>query len=122
MNLSGLAVSKIVNFYKIDIKDILIIQDDLDMEIGTYKIKRNSSAGGHNGIKSIIQELHTDEFARLKIGISKSMQIPVDKYVLTKFSSEEDEKINKNMNNFKEIIDTFINFGIEETMHKHNKN
>ena len=122
MNLSGLTVSKIVNFYKIDIRDILVIQDDLDLDTGVYKIKRNSSSGGHNGIKSIISELHTEEFARLKIGISKSAQIPVDKYVLAKFSSEESEKITSNMNNYCDVVDTFIKFGIEETMAKHNKN
>jgi len=122
MNLSGLAVSKVVNFYKIDIKDILVIQDDLDIEMGNYKIKRNSSAGGHNGIKSIIQELHTDEFARLKIGISKDTQIPTDKYVLSKFSSDDLDKINNNMSSFKEIIKNFISDGIEVAMQKHNKN
>ena len=122
MNLSGLAVSKIVNFYKINMQDILIIQDDLDMDTGTYKIKRNSSSGGHNGIKSIISELHTEEFARLKIGISKSTQIPVDKYVLAKFSTDELNKINANLDIFNGIIDYFIKFGIEEAMAKYNKN
>ncbi len=116
MNLSGLAVSKIVNFYKIPIENILIIQDDLDMSIGTFKIKRNSSSGGHNGIKSIISELGSQNFARLKIGIGKSSQIPVDKYVLSKFSSEELEIINKNMDIFNNIIKTFINEGIEKSM------
>jgi len=122
MNLSGLAVSKIVNFYKIDVKDILVIQDDLDMGTGTYKIKRNSSSGGHNGIKSIISEINSEEFARLKIGISKSKQIPVDKYVLGKFSTDEITKINSNMNTFNEIIDVFIKLGIEEAMARYNKN
>lgn len=122
MNLSGLAVRKLLNFYKIDIKDILIIQDDLDMDTGNYKIKRNSSSGGHNGIKSIISELKTEEFARLKIGISKSQRIPVDKYVLGKFSSEELDKINANMKIYCEIIDTFIKYGIEEAMSNYNKN
>lgn len=122
MNLSGLAVKKIVNFYKIDLKDILVIQDDVDLDTGTYRLKRNSSAGGHNGIKSIIQELNTEEFSRLKIGISKSTTIPTDKYVLSKFSSEDIEKINNNMTIFNEIIDTFITFGIEESMQKYNKN
>lgn len=122
MNLSGLSVSKIVNFYKIDMKDILVIHDDLDINVGLYKIKRNSSSGGHNGIKSIISELKSEEFGRLKIGISKSVQIPVDKYVLGKFSSEEFEKINNNMNTFNKIIDAFIKFGIEEAMALYNKN
>lgn len=116
MNLSGLAVKKVVNFYKINIEDILVIQDDLDMEVGTYKIKRNSSAGGHNGIKSIISELNTDKFARLKIGIGKSATIPTEKYVVSKFSTTELEKINNNMNEFNNIIETFIKEGIEKAM------
>lgn len=122
MNLSGLAVKKIVNFYKINIEDILIIQDDLDINIGSYKIKKNSSSGGHNGIKSIISELGTEEFSRLKIGIGKSTQIPIDKYVLTKFSSDELEKININMEKFNNIIESFINNGIVKTMELYNKN
>lgn len=116
MNLSGLAVSKIINFYKIDVKDILIVQDDLDMSLGTYKIKRNSSSGGHNGIKSIISEVKSEAFARLKIGIDTSSPIPVDKYVLGRFSTAELNEINKNMNTFINIIDKFINTNIEETM------
>lgn len=122
MNLSGLAVSKIVNFYKIDMKDILVIQDDLDMEIGSYKIKRNSSSGGHNGIKSIIAELNSEEFGRLKIGIGKSIQISSDKYVLGKFSTDELNKINENMDTFKNIIKTFIDNSIEDAMQKYNNN
>ena len=122
MNLSGLAVSKIVNFYKIDMKDILVIQDDLDMNVGTYKIKRNSSSGGHNGIKSIISELNSEEFGRLKIGIGKSSQIPTDKYVLAKFSSDELVMIENNFETFDKIIDEFINNGIESTMAIYNKN
>lgn len=122
MNLSGLAVSKIVNFYKIDMKDILVIQDDLDMEIGSYKIKRNSSSGGHNGIKSIISELNSEEFGRLKIGIGKSIQISSDKYVLGKFSTDELNKINENMDTFRNIIKTFIDNSIEDAMQKYNNN
>ena len=122
MNLSGLAVSKIVKFYKIDEKDILVIQDDLDMAVGTYKIKRNSSSGGHNGIKSIITELHSDKFARLKIGIGKSNNIPIDKYVLSKFNDEDMNLINKNIEVFNNIIRTFIENGIEEAMALYNKN
>ena len=122
MNLSGLAVRKIVNFYKIDIKNILVIHDDLDINIGNYKIKRNSSSGGHNGIKSIISELNTEAFGRLKIGISKSAQIPVEKYVLGKFTTEEEEKINSNMDIFNEIIDKFIDSSIDEVMAMYNKN
>lgn len=122
MNLSGLAVKKIVNFYKIKPEDILVIQDDLDMNVGSYKIKRNSSSGGHNGIKSIIQELGTESFNRLKIGIGKSLQIPTDKYVLAKFTTEELSVLEQNMAIFNQIIDSFIKKGIEEAMALYNKN
>lgn len=120
MNLSGLSVKKLVNYYKIDIKDILIIQDDLDLEIGKYKLKRNSSSGGHNGIKSIISELQTEEFSRLKVGISKNNQIPIDKYVLSKFTTSELSKITNNYAIYNEIIESFIKKGIEDTMSIYN--
>lgn len=122
MNLSGLAVRKVVNFYKIDVKDIFVIHDDLDIELGNYKVKRNSSSGGHNGIKSIISELNTEAFGRLKIGIGKSDKIPTDKYVLTKFSKNELDEINKNMDKFKEIINEFIKNGIEKALEHNSKN
>ncbi len=116
MNLSGLAVSKVVNFYKIKPQDIFVIQDDLDMTPGSYKIKRNSSSGGHNGIKSIISELNSEEFGRLKIGIGKNANIPTDKYVLAKFTKEELDMINKNMEEFKKIIQTFVEKDIDEVL------
>ena len=100
MNLSGLAVAKIVAYYKIDPKDILIIQDDLDLPVANYKIKKNSSSGGHNGITSIITELNTNEFGRLKIGIGKNENIPTDKYVLAKFTKIENDKLNNNMSKY----------------------
>ena len=119
MNLSGLAVSKIVNFYKIEIDDILVIQDDLDMEVGSFKLKNNSSAGGHNGIKSIISELNNDVFGRLKIGIGKDNRIPVDRYVLSKLPKEDIDKVNANTSEFNKIIDMFINNGFEYTKQRY---
>ena len=116
MNLSGLAVSKVVKFYKINIEDILIIQDDVDLDVGNYKVKKNSSSGGHNGIKSIISELGSEEFARLKVGIGKSERIPTDKYVLGKFTDEEQNKITENFPIYNKIIETFINKGIDEVL------
>ena len=120
MNLSGMALRKIVNYYKIDINDVLIIQDDLDLEVGTYKIKKNSSSGGHNGLKSIIMELGTTDIARLKIGIGKNKQIPTDKYVLSKFTINEMNILNENMEKYKEIVKSFIINDIEKVMREFN--
>ena len=121
MNLSGIAVSLVVNYYHIDIEDILVIQDDLDLELGKYKLKRNSSSGGHNGIKSIIEALKSDAFLRLKIGISKDKNQNVIDYVLGKMSKSELEVINKNMDIYQDIIKCFIKDGALKTLETFNK-
>ena len=93
MNLSGISVSSFVKFYKLTFKDVLIIHDDLDLPVGKFRIKINSSSGGHNGIKDIIASLHTDAFARVKIGISQDTNKDTKDYVLGNFSKEELTKI-----------------------------
>ena len=120
MNLSGLSVVKFVNFYKIDTKDILVIQDDLDLPFGQIKLKYKSSSGGHNGIKSIIHELNTDKIPRIKIGISNNKNMDTKDYVLNKFSKEDLKLIESKYPLIKEIILTFIKDGIEECMSKYN--
>lgn len=117
MNLSGDAVIKFINYFDIEIKDILIIQDDLDMSVGTYKLKKNTSSGGHNGIKSIEDVLKTNEFARLKIGILNEKKYDVIDFVLGKFSKEEKDIIKKIDTN--KIIDMFISEGFEQTIDKY---
>lgn len=119
MNLSGECVSKFVNFYNISIDDIFIIYDDINFEVGKFKIKRNGSAGGHNGINNIIQLLKTDNIKRLKIGISKN-NIPLEEYVLQKFKNDEFEIISKLMNEIPQIIDDFIEKDINYVMEKYN--
>ena len=121
MNLSGNSVGLIVKYYHINIEDILVIQDDMDLELGKYKLKRNSSSGGHNGIKSIINSLNSEAFLRLKIGIGKSLNGEVIDYVLGKMSRSELEMVNNNMDIYQEIIKSFILYGAEKTMEKFNK-
>lgn len=89
MNLSGEAVKNVMDFYKIDPVDIIVIYDDLDMEFGKLRVKDNSSSGGHNGIKNIISHLHTQEFMRIKIGIKNEYKKDVKAFVLSKFSKDE---------------------------------
>ena len=108
MNLSGEAVKYYMNYFKIDKKDLLVIQDDLDLPLGKIRVKNNSSAGGHNGIKSIINEIGSNEFLRLKVGISKNSKDIVD-YVLGKFSKEEREVLNNSCNVINSVIKDFIN-------------
>ncbi len=120
MNLSGNSVRKFVDYYNISMDDILVIQDDLDLSFGSYKLKKNSSAGGHNGIKSIIQNLGNNEFCRLKIGISNDKTINTKDYVLGKFSKKEMEEFNLMIVTFNKIINCFIKDGIDRTMNIYN--
>ena len=120
MNNSGISVIQASKYYDISPEDILVIQDDMDIEFGKYKLKKNSSSGGHNGIKSIIAALNTDSFNRLKIGISHDKNKDTINYVLGKFSKEEMSTINGNYKLYNEIIEEFINNGINETMNKYN--
>ena len=120
MNASGLAVSEIVKYYKINIDDILVIQDDFDVDFGKYKLKRNSSSGGHNGINSIITALGTNAFSRLKIGIRRDQRFKAIEFVLGKLTDEEIAKLDEMQTIFNEIIDSFITDGIERTMNIYN--
>lgn len=120
MNLSGKAVSRIANYYKIEASDIIIIHDDLDLEAGKYRLKTNSSSGGHNGIKSIIEMLGTNKFSRLKVGIGHSDKIDTKNYVLNKLSTEELSLLKSNK--YIEIINYFLENGIDKTMNRYNSN
>ena len=96
MNNSGMAVRQIMDFYKLGPTDILVLHDEIDLPLGIIRFTENSSAAGHNGVKSIIQELGTQEFRRIRIGVesreNRSM-IPTDAFVLQKFGEDELKKI-----------------------------
>ncbi len=117
MNLSGQSVIKAMKYYDIDIVDVLVIQDDLDLALGSYKMKTNSSSGGHNGIKSIIAHLKSENFARLKIGIAHDHKNKdTISYVLGKFSKEESKILEENRLVFNSIIDVFIQEGVQKAI------
>ena len=90
MNLSGMSVASLVNFYKMDpLTDMLVISDDIDMEFGKVRFRTQGSHGGQNGLRSIIESLGSDTFARIKIGIGRHAGYNVSDWVLSKFQSEE---------------------------------
>lgn len=120
MNESGNSVKAVMDYYDINIEDILVIQDDMDLQTGTLKIKKNSSSGGHNGINSIINHLKSNEFARVKVGISHNRNIDTRDYVLGKFTKEEMELLNPVITKTGDIIKTFVVDGIEKTMNIYN--
>lgn len=95
MNLSGDAVRNIVDYYKLDLDDIIVIHDDLDLPTGKLKIKHGGSSGGHKGVESIIKNLNSEDFKRLKIGISKTVKNNTKDYVLEKFSKKKQNILKK---------------------------
>lgn len=109
MNLSGEAVIKYVNYYKIQEEDILVIQDDLDMDVGRIKLLFNHGDGGHNGIKNIILNINSRKFLRLKIGISNIEFGDTKDYVLGKFNSHELKLINDSFHVLDNFIQDYIN-------------
>lgn len=124
MNLSGRAVSKAVSYYKIPIQDLLIVYDDLNLELGQIRIRKKGSAGGHKGIESIMQYLHSEEIPRLRIGIGSPLvnfNFDYVSYVLSNFSGDEEDKIKETIKLSTEAIKTVIEDGFEKAMRKYNR-
>ena len=120
INLSGEVIIKYVNFYKIDIDDLLIISDDLDQEVGSIKLKLKGSSGGHNGLKNIELHLHTQEYKRIKIGISNNKNINTKDYVLGKISKSEKEVLDNVINKVVNILDDYFEMKFDNLMNKYN--
>lgn len=120
MNLSGEVIRKYVNFFKIDINDILIICDDLDQSIGKFKLKFKGSSGGHNGLKDIEKNLKTQEYKRIKIGISNNKLIDTKDYVLGKFTPEEKGILDEIYNIIPNIFEDFLKLSFDQLMSKYN--
>lgn len=119
MNLSGDSIRELAMFYKIPNDNIIVIYDDISLEMGRIRIKEKGSAGGHNGIKSIISQLSTQEFPRIKVGIGKPKDELTD-YVLGKFSKEELNLIEKVFDVAVEAVGIIISKGVQEAMNKFN--
>jgi PTH1 family peptidyl-tRNA hydrolase len=121
MNLAGQAVSSLVRFYKVPLKNLLVAYDDIDLPVGTQRLRPDGGAGGHKGMQSIIQQLGTNEYPRLRLGIGRP---PGKKgaaaYVLKDFSGEEAEFLPVNLDRGIEAILTFVTDGIDTAMNKYN--
>ena len=121
INLSGSVVDKFVHYYDINTEDILIISDDLDLEVGKYKLKPAGGSGGHNGLKNIEYYLQTDQYKRLRIGISNNKDINTRDYVLGEMSSDEKGKILNVIDVAVNIIYDFPKYSFSDLMNKYNK-
>lgn len=123
MNLSGNAVSLVAQFYKIEPKDILVISDDLDLPFLKLRIREKGSAGGHNGLKSIIATLSSPEFNRLRIGIDRKDEMDTKDYVLSNFSKAEKKELLGLFAQTNDLLDRFVkNESIDSIMNQFNRN
>ena len=124
MNLSGNAVIEAVRFYKIPIENIIVIYDDIDISLGSLRIRPHGSSGTHNGMKSIIYQLQSDKFKRIRIGIGKSQNpnLSLADYVLQKFDNEERTLVNESIQNAGLAAEDIIRAGLNHAMEIFNKN
>ena len=122
MNLSGKSVRKWMNEKKVAPQDILVIYDDIDLPLGTLRLRKEGGAGTHKGMLSIIDEIKTESFPRLRVGINNGEKIyDLASFVLSPFSEDEFKVIKKAIDTIPEIIISLLSIGIEKTMTKFNK-
>lgn len=123
MNLSGESVIEAVNFYKIDVStEMIIIYDDIDIEPGLIRVRKNGSAGTHNGMKSIVQCLGTDKFNRVRVGIGKpSEHIDMINHVIGHVPDEERKTLDEGCDIAKEAVIEIVNNSVDSAMNKFNK-
>ena len=121
MNLSGFSVRACMDFYKIPREDILIIYDDLDTPVGSIRLKTKGSAGGHNGMKSVIQAVMGEDFDRIRVGIGRDPRIKIVDYVLTRFKPEELEDLDHAVDQAAKAAIFSLNHSFEQTMNRYNQ-
>ena len=114
MNLSGRAVSLLLSYFKLTPEDLVVIHDDLDVPLWRIKIVERGGAGGHRGVASIISQLHTEEFIRVKLGIGRPpAPMPAENYVLSHFPPEEAENVASLIERAGEAVDILIRAGLQ---------
>ena len=122
MNLSGEAVGDAARFYKIPADHILVISDDTDLPLGKLRLRKSGSAGGHNGLKSIIQHLGTDQFPRLKVGVGGKPHPDYDMadWVLGQLKGDDKKVMDEAVKRAASAVETFLKDGIDKAMNKFN--
>jgi len=121
MNLSGEAVMYAVNYFKIKPENIIVVLDDIDIPFGTVRIKKKGSAGTHNGLRSIIYHLETENFPRVRISVGKCPDyMDLKDFVLSRFSSSEEKILKKELEIATDAVEEIIKSDVDKTMCKYN--
>lgn len=123
MNLSGESVRALVDYYKVDPQnELIVIYDDISLEPGQIRIRKKGSAGGHNGIKNIIQHLGSDQFLRIKVGVGeKPKNWDLADYVLSPFSSEERKSVDEAIQNAAKAVEMMLQDDVDGAMNQFNR-
>jgi PTH1 family peptidyl-tRNA hydrolase len=123
MNLSGDFVSQIINYLKISLTNVIVICDDVNLELGQIRIRKSGSSGGQNGLKDIINKVHSEDFIRIRIGIGRPTNKKIDlaDYVLSKFEKKEEELVKQTIVQVTKAISDFMEHqDIEKLMNQYN--
>lgn len=120
MNLSGQSVQSLVQFYKLDSLDVVIVHDEVDIPSGTLRIKTMGGAAGHNGIKSVTQDLGTEEYLRIRLGVAPLIPYKgeLSDYVLGKMTKEEEDLMKENLERLPSLFEILFQHGPESAMNK----
>lgn len=122
MNLSGESINAAVKAFRIDASNIFIVHDDVDIQFGREKIKKGGGDAGHKGIRSISAELGTEKFNRIRLGVGRSENMPLEKHVLSNFIDEELKYINNEWSaKWNKIVETVLEKGVSEAMNAFNR-
>ena len=122
MNLSGESVRQVMDFFKINQEDILVIYDDLDINPGIIKIRKKGGPGTHNGMKSVVSRLNSEDFPRVRVGIGMpEFKGDLVNYVIGNITDEDYEELKKGINKASEAVASIIKDGIDMAMNKYNK-
>ena len=121
MNLSGESLAEIYNFYKVDTSNIVVIYDDIDLDVGKIRIRKKGSSGGHNGMKSIIQMIGTEEFPRIRIGIGRPAHSGDEiNHVIGAIPEDEIPLLDKGIEKAKDAVIEILKNGVDIAMNKFN--
>lgn len=121
MNLSGESIIKYKEFFKIPSENIIVIYDDIDVDLGKIKIRKKGGPGSHNGMKSVVEELQTEDFPRIRVGIGKPMfKEMMIAYVIQKIQGEEREILAESTKKAADAVCDIITYGIDKAMNMYN--
>ena len=120
MNLSGESIREVMNFYKLEPENLIVIYDDIDIEAGTLRIRKFGSAGTHNGMKSVVYQLQSDRFPRIRLGIGSKKKGDLVNFVIGGFSKEEVPVLEEAVNHAVLAIECIIEDGIDKAMNQYN--